>query len=242
VTSTGLPGRPLSDRSLADATGTARAGYAGWVAGIAGPSGPRAPSLSVSTTTCPGWPPAPTISTSRAWPKNTPATTPCGTTGGHLLAERKASPATAKLALVAIDSFYAWLGLGAPDVTRVAIGRRLLYGFKAARPGHSRRRRGGLRLRSRQGSAAAGERRSAGAKRVNSGRKLLTEPARSPGSWQQGTRRGSGQVAGTGLTLKCQRRGVCIRPATRRNVTIYPVSTAEPDQWHRDQGPELRHV
>jgi integrase len=42
----------------------------------------------------------------------------------HLLADRKVSPATAKLALVAIDSFYAWLGLGTPDVDRVVVGRR----------------------------------------------------------------------------------------------------------------------
>jgi hypothetical protein len=42
----------------------------------------------------------------------------------HLLADRKVSPATAKLAPVAIDSFYAWLGLGTPDVDRVVVGRR----------------------------------------------------------------------------------------------------------------------
>ncbi len=69
--------------------------------------------------------PAPTISTSRPWPKSTPATT-VRDYRRHLLAERKASPATAKLALVAIDSFYAWLGLGAPDVARFAVGRRLV--------------------------------------------------------------------------------------------------------------------
>lgn len=42
----------------------------------------------------------------------------------HLLTERKAAESTARLALVAIESFYTWLGLGAPDAPKVAATRR----------------------------------------------------------------------------------------------------------------------
>lgn len=42
----------------------------------------------------------------------------------HLLAERKAAASTARLALVALESFYTWLGLGAANVARVEAPRR----------------------------------------------------------------------------------------------------------------------
>lgn len=42
----------------------------------------------------------------------------------HLLTERTVAESTARLALVAIDSFYTWLGLGAPDVPRVSATKR----------------------------------------------------------------------------------------------------------------------
>jgi integrase/recombinase XerC len=42
----------------------------------------------------------------------------------HLLTERKTAESTARLAMVAIESFYTWLGLGAPDAPKVTATRR----------------------------------------------------------------------------------------------------------------------
>jgi site-specific recombinase XerD len=124
VTITRLPGRPLSDRPLAVATAAARAGYAGWVTGTGLAERTKGTYLERLDDYL-SWLAANTDDQHTAALADEHARDyAVRDYRRHLLAERKTSPATAKLALVAIDSFYTWLGLGAPDVTRVAAGRR----------------------------------------------------------------------------------------------------------------------
>jgi integrase/recombinase XerC len=124
VTTTGLPGRPLSDRPLADATATARAGYAGWVAGTGLAERTKGTYLERLDDYL-SWLAASTDDQHiAALAEEHARDYAVRDYRRHLLTERQASPATARLALVAIDSFYAWLGLGAPDVARGAVRRR----------------------------------------------------------------------------------------------------------------------
>ena len=124
MTTTSLPGRPLSDRPLADATATARAGYAGWVAGTGLAERTKGTYLERLDDYL-SWLAASTDDQHiAALAEEHARDYAVRDYRRHLLTKRQASPATAKLALVAIDSFYAWLGLGAPDVARGAVGRR----------------------------------------------------------------------------------------------------------------------